>query len=123
MAKSENINPNRPVDSTAGRVVRPGEHYHPDKTIDAVMSETPIPVKPVSKKVAGRIIGQRQGSLVVIGSARDYENRWVVRCDCGQYTIRRSKSINNPNNSDDCCEYCRHMLWQRRVDEQRRSDR
>ena len=104
------------VDRTTLRVVSPGTRYElPDGTIPEthVHSQIPLPVRkphkteiyqPEFKDLTGDIIGH----LKVIGLTADYQKRWVVRCCCGIYEIRRAKVLKNySKNYPDKCFYCR----------------
>jgi len=54
--------------------------------------------------------GTKFGKFTVIGKHRKKKRigvLWVVRCECGHYEIRSTKSVNNPFNFGDRCECCR----------------
>ncbi len=102
-----------PINKTAAVVLSKGEHFTPNKRIANLDSELPIPVKKIPKE-AQNILGHKNGRLTVIGFAKDFNGRWVVRCDCGRYTVRSKKALMNPANVDDCCEHCRHLKFLQR---------
>ncbi|MGE0590903.1 MAG: hypothetical protein AB7G23_02985 [Vicinamibacterales bacterium] len=109
----------RPVDATAARVVGPGEVYQSRKIGNGVDSDVPLPTRPIHASERGQkafvdLTGRRQGLLVVIGKS-PLEGRWVARCACGMYTIRRSKALTNPANREiDRCERCRQVAFLRK---------
>lgn len=97
-----------PINKTAAIVVSKGENYIPNKKITNIDSDFPIPTKKVPIQ-AENMIGRTQGRLTVIGFAKDFNGRWVVRCLCGRYTVRSKKALMNQSNTHDCCEHCRHF--------------
>ena len=60
--------------------------------------------------------GFKFGRFTVVGMALNTPHRWVVRCICGIYTMRKLKSIRNPNNNQDRCERCRQLAYLKRSD-------
>lgn len=115
-----------PVDRVAARVVAPGKAYVPDKKIVNHDSELPIEVRPfnnVEVKAQGFIDlrGRVVGRFTVLGIAKEYIGRWVVRCSCGRYSTRTAKAIKNPNNHVDRCEHCRHLAFLQREEHYRRT--
>jgi hypothetical protein len=62
--------------------------------------------------------GQKIGRLTVIGCAdmpsKDHGARWVVRCICGYYEIRRSGTLSKPDYAArakcSVCDYTAEML-------------
>ena len=57
------------------------------------------------------LTGSRFGRFTVVGLARGFKGRWVVRCVCGKYEMRRQKAIINKENYGDCCQICRHLQF------------
>lgn len=110
----------QPVNKTAGLITGRGEHWTPNKRIQTADSDTPLPVRDLRREpsktveMARALVGKRCGRLTVIGLSADQNKRWVVRCQCGTYTLRSAKAISNPNNKLDCCENCRHLLYLKR---------
>lgn len=82
-------------------------HFAPADSI------APLPMRPVEKSVIDSPVGQRKGSLTVIGlhENKTKKARWVCRCDCGVYTVRYSASLNNQMNNNDACGWCRHKAF------------
>ena len=115
MSAFESLRGLRPINGLAARVASPGFQYTPDKKVQTADSPFPIAIhRPRRLPGAQDLTGRRQGRLVVVGLARDTRKRWVVRCDCGTFTLRTAKAIQNPANAEDRCEHCRHAAWLRR---------
>lgn len=107
----------KPVDRTASRVTSTGEHYEPEVSkANAYDSDLPIVVL-VTPYHIDNLVGKRTGRLTVIGyhgarinsAGEVIHHRWVVRCDCGRWTVRRSRAIKSPKVADDCCDTCAHF--------------
>ena len=113
--------PRRPVDRVAARVLGKGVDYTPDEKIMTADQDMPIPVRTYIHPDARHFIGKKFGRMTVIGQALNAHKRWVVRCQCGTYTLRKMKSVNNPNNQNDCCENWRHLLYLKRAEYKRRT--
>jgi len=99
----------RPVNATAARVVSSGTHFNSRKIIQEFESTSPHPIKPLPFN-AEDLTGIRFGRFTVLGMSRELKKRWVVRCDCGMYSIRRRKSILNPANKLDRCGECLEQI-------------
>ena len=105
----------QPVDRTAARVAGKGEHYESKKKITQRHWDVPPPMRQVSPKdLIDNLIGIKFGRLTVLGLYTEASGLWVVRCACGDYETRRTKSIKNPNNDQDRCENCRETVHLRR---------
>lgn len=105
-----------PVNKQAAMSSSKGFAYTPSKVIVVQEWDAPPRMKePVRNQLDLR--GTRTGRLVVIGLLADLvvnkntRATWVCRCDCGRYTSRKAKSINNPRNEGDRCELCRHARF------------
>ncbi len=109
-----------PINRTAARVVAPGQHYVADKTNGCVCQGTPPPYR-APKEHELDLTGMRFGRFTVLGIASETTNRWVVRCNCGNYSLRKPKAIKNPNNVADACEQCRHIIHLKRSELFRRA--
>lgn len=110
-----------PVDKTATLVTQPGEVFQQrgkrfgtvDKLGMARRFITPPKMRPVPEtaKQLKDFTGHRSGRLVVIGLEDipsdghrpfDKRARWVVRCDCGAYEVRRTRALYGRNEEDMC---------------------
>ena len=67
------------------------------------------------RSIINKLVGVKFGSFTVLGLARyiakKSKAKWVVRCNCGMYTLRTAKAIMNEKNNADCCERCRHIAY------------
>lgn len=66
-------------------------------------SPDPLPTVPVQGNTPD-LSGQRFGRLSIVGYAGD-RGKWVVRCDCGHYTIRVGRTLTE-GRGPDCCPAC-----------------
>lgn len=56
------------------------------------------------------LTGRAQGKLTVVGTKlQNGKLRWVCQCNCGNFVMRKSKTITNPTNTADACEACRKI--------------
>lgn len=116
----------RPVNATAARVVSAGTHYVANKRHGSQVFDVRPPTRQANyrdKSVPGYrdLTGSRRGRLVVVGLSDGAGLKWVMRCDCGAYVVRTNKAANNPANTADACEECRHVLYLKRADVHRRT--
>jgi len=61
--------------------------------------------------------GVKFGKFTVIGRYRKTKRRgiiWVVRCECGHFESRFTRSVRNPHNFGDRCEACRAIANEKR---------
>ncbi len=129
MSDFDRILTSAPLDITAARVTSRGERYEPTFKPSRERFDAPplcVPLDEMDDQVrefAALLIGTCFGRMTVIGYAREQgspkkRSRWVVRCSCGYYEIRKVKAIRNPMNSNDCCQACEHTVrFKRRYDE------
>ncbi len=115
-----------PIDRLAARVVMfSGEHYIPNKKILTKDNEMPLSISNLEKEKQSPkfedIRGKKFGRFTVIGLSSEIKGRWVVRCDCGTYSLRKKKAIFNPLNTQDRCENCRHLAYLKRSEYTRRT--
>lgn len=99
-----------PQNATAARVMGRGTHYEP---VVEMSSHEHWDLPPPMKAFSSDLVGRKFGRLTVLGLSVDQNPkknaRWVVRCVCGHYEIRKAKAIRNPANTDDCCQNCAHL--------------
>lgn len=72
------------------------------------------------------LTGRRAGRFTVQGLAADNQAggaRWAVRCDCGGYSVRRTKSLLQTNPRDLSCPKCDYVAHLRREDRARQIGR
>jgi hypothetical protein len=114
-----------PIDKKAALVTSDQKKMHYWANIK--LNQQIFEFRPPTRKFCGPkkhdLTGKRQGRLYIegifIGQPKK-QNRtkggsiWVVRCDCGKYEFRRTRSLKNPNNAKDCCQYCRKIYEMKR---------
>lgn len=117
-----------PINKTAALVVSKGTEFVPMKRVLTMDSPNPIPTIGTGRlpyniaKVVQGYIGKRRGRLVVVGLYSHQPMRYVMRCQCGTYTVRKSKTLRNEANYD-MCEHCRHLMQLKRSEHWRRTGR
>jgi hypothetical protein len=112
-----------PLNSTAGAVTSRGEHYEPIlKEAPHILHRDAPPKMRAVPRSAPNLIGQTFGRMTVVGvyddcegaPRKDKKTKWVTRCACGNYEVRSSKAIRNPQNSEDRCIKCRDWSYKQR---------
>src|SRR5688572_5807614 len=105
-----------PVNLTAVRILKGGEHYQHNGQVGANYHFETCPplVDPKRLRLSTpNLTGRRFGRFEVVGMAatipgtRNTGGRWVVRCSCGDYEVRTAKAIKNLSNGNDMCHICR----------------
>ncbi|MEY2117100.1 hypothetical protein [Rhodanobacter sp. FW106-PBR-R2A-1-13] len=115
----------RPVNRVAKDVIGGGEHYeHVPKGQSNVDQQHAYPTRELAEIPVNlrHLLGYRYGRLTVVGLAL-VPSRWVVRCNCGTYSLRTTKAICNPINNIDSCQSCQHKLFLRRREIYQRTGR
>lgn len=109
-----------PANSTAVNVVIKGGFWEPFRhKSKEKCSTTPLPTRDRPKD-APELAGHRKGYLTAIGMyggaevgarpcgskrrSKPQGHGWVCRCDCGNYTVRRTRSLRK--NAFDACLEC-----------------
>jgi len=111
--KYDFIAKNAPINKTAKVVMQEGEHYIKDNLPQVLTSDEPIQTIQYKGSLKSNFTGKRFGKFVVVGFYGDRVRangerrygRWVVRCSCGRYEVRSSKTI-RIGNEHGCCQYC-----------------
>lgn len=117
-----------PVDAAAARAVSMRGEHEPTIKIEDWHKHYDAPPKtfPTPSDVQERT-GRKFGRLTVIGFLYGQKkgtpgSRWLVRCVCGQYEVRRGKIIDRAD-ADQCCARCRTLAWHRTPQYQRSQTR
>jgi hypothetical protein len=118
----DDLHARRPIDKTAAMVLAKGESFVSKKKIVAVHRDAPIKTKPTPYN-SEDLTGAQFGSFTVCGLSVNHKGKWVVRCRCGRWSLRRAAAIKNPANEGDCCEECRQLVYLRRSEYFRRTGR
>ncbi|MBX4889795.1 hypothetical protein [Rhizobium bangladeshense] len=95
------VAPLLPSDKVAGRVAAKGEHFEWCPPSTTVHSSDPIPHRAptAAERVMPEFVdltGIKSGRLTVLGMAVEVSangTRWVVRCVCGSYELRRTRYL------------------------------
>ena len=99
------------INKNTAMAVSGGHHFLSQKKIQTADTDVPIKTRKMrrSERLAGRIDlrGIKFGRFTVIGISAMNNKNWVVRCQCGVYSERKSRSVLNPKNQSDMCELCR----------------
>lgn len=110
----------KPINRVAARVVFGfKEKYKSNKKIQTNDNPMPIEIRQITKTELNspcfeNLVGIKFGRFEVIGLAKHFMGRWVVKCSCGMYSTRKKKAILNPNNIQDRCENCRQQAFLKR---------
>jgi hypothetical protein len=104
-----------PIDRTAASVTSRSlaNTFHPHLSEGEVFSPTPLPVrvKPTFSNRLHDLTGKKFGRFTVIGLSVEGKGasgygRWVVRCVCGWYSVRKSRSLKSVSASEQMCHRC-----------------
>jgi hypothetical protein len=79
--------------------------------IKPLMPEKPIINLPEITEMEGKFVGKRRGRLVVTGWFGS--GRWLCRCDCGYYTVRKISFLKKQHAIDACVE-CLFVMRKRK---------
>ena len=122
-----NVSHRRAVDKNTSMAMSGGVNYTKPTTSPCTSdSKNPILTRQPCSAMLGNpffndLTGFRRGRLVAIGIAAETKKRWVVRCDCGTYSLRSVKAILNQENDQDRCDDCTHLVFQKRSEHHRRT--
>lgn len=114
-----------PNGATAGRVASRGNHYEPNIDFgDKFHGDAPPPMRKFDPGLAKNpefknLTGLKVGRLTVVGLARQVSEThgalWVVRCVCGDYEYRRTRTLLKTKRPDmQMCHVC-YDLQQKRL--------
>lgn len=115
------IDPYLPINKTAKNVVSKSHEHGPDYFRNSYISSmSPLPIIEYNGNIKNDLTGLKKGKLTVIGkypkgksngSKKLRKTRWVVKCICGRYEVKTSKSLkkestqhHEPNNH--MCHVC-----------------
>ena len=121
MSRDIGFNPHHtiPRDTTALKVVYyKGVEYEPEiKGITYRTQDVPHRMRNI-KSLPDKVLkdpnfkdytGHKYGNFTVVGMLHDVKfDKWVLRCSCGMYEIRRTSRINKPPErfSQEVCQSC-----------------
>lgn len=104
----------RPIDSTAGRVVAAGEHFEFKATSVIYDSPYPMPTWFPTQPTFKNLGGMKFGRLTVIGYSSEHSGKWVCRCSCGMYCLRRAKALTSTVHPVLPCHQCYRLAVKRK---------
>ena len=119
-----------PINNAAGTVTSSASAYQSTKQVaQAHWSAPPKMRAPNVTELANKefadLKGRRFGQFIVIGilvegpKNRYKKQMWVVKCVCGDYESRTARSIRNPENAQDRCDYCRQVDYLRSLEKKK----
>jgi len=94
----------RPVNKVAARVVANGESFEFRALPTEVCSGLPLPTRSVPDGIED-LSDRKFGRLTVVGLSAELRGRWVCRCTCSNYVIRRSAAVRQAA-PDSSCPQC-----------------
>lgn len=105
-----------PINRAAGLAVSGASIHYEPKINDARESwDAPPALRPIPPNVPP-LVGRRFGRMVVVGLQAETNGRWVVRCACGKYEVRRAAAINGKYAAVQQCQVCDHLDKLRHID-------
>lgn len=114
----------RPINKTAALVVGNGVSFHiDDNRENTVCERVPLPLRAITKEMLESpgftdLTGLKKGRITVMGLHLNRGNRgaaWSVRCVCGIYETRVSRSLKSDFPYDGCIE-CKEIVYLKRKD-------
>lgn len=114
----------KPVNKNTAMALSGGTNYEANHKKDVTNSLFKIkPIIPEIPKLAIQIqeqakkhVGERRSRLVIVAWFAS-GGKWLCRCDCGYYTVRKLSFLKNKDKFDACIECCfviqkrRHNHW------------
>ncbi len=116
--KMDRIVTSAPVNRTSAQVVARGEHWEPRKKLVHswdYSSDLPLPVAPFPGPEEADMTGLKVGRLAVVGYAEVQSNRhvggatWVVRCSCGRFERRKTRTLKKSVPARLMCVQCDYL--------------
>lgn len=94
-----------PINRTAALVTGRGDNFAFRPDVSTTDSDLPLATKERPENVERDLSGVKFGRLTVIGYSATKKKRWVCRCVCGTYTLRRTETILAAPR-DNSCDQC-----------------
>lgn len=99
----------RPVDKTAALVISRGESFSYRRSLTSNDSEMPLETKEIPEGTPD-FRGKKFGRMTVIGYSATKRKRWVCRCVCGTYTLRRLEVVEKGDEKNTCDQCNFHAI-------------
>jgi hypothetical protein len=114
-----------PVNSTAGRVMARGTHFEYKANENSSDSDLPLPTREIDEAVASNpsfvnLSGMVIGRLKVVGLSTK-KRRWVCRCSCGRYVLRKALALTSGSAASAPCDQCYLLALAKKHDLLRRT--
>lgn len=104
-----------PVDKIAAMTMARGVRFENNVNFDCHKHwEICPPLRKIDKTCQLDFTGKVCGRFTVVGLHATIKKRWVVRCSCGNYELRTTRALRNPNNYGDRCLLCRNMAFHKK---------
>uniref|UniRef100_A0A6H1ZYE4 Uncharacterized protein n=1 Tax=viral metagenome TaxID=1070528 RepID=A0A6H1ZYE4_9ZZZZ len=106
-----------PTNKVAATVTSKGTHFEPKLKLAPQIITSSIPLPHYNRFPGPKrhdLTGKGIGRLTVIGYSKKGNSgmgQWVVRCDCGNYEVMKSRTIKNPKNTRTACRICMKTMW------------
>jgi hypothetical protein len=105
-----------PVNAVAARVLSVGERHEYAATAIIYDSPFPMPTWIPDQPSFKNLTGLKVGRLTVIGYSSEFKRRWVCRCACGMYCLRKSKGLTSTENPVLPCHQCYRLAVRKKSD-------
>lgn len=109
----------RPINSTAARVIAAGEQFEYRQLACEICSDLPLALALLPEGFED-LTGSVVGRLTVVGFYAVKKNRWACRCVCGRYCVRGARAIKAAC-ADAACAQCYLQAVSKRHDYMRRT--
>lgn len=109
----------QPVNSVAARVVSNGVHHEHQRAPGVVCESMPIETLTIPGKED--FTGRRFGTFTVVGYAMNHKGKLVVRCVCGNYSVRKPSIMESEHSERDSCEDCYRLRVMKKREVMRRT--
>ncbi len=111
--RDEKIALSKPIDKTAANVISEGEEYNFEVRDKTIMRLTPIRCGSFKGRSQDDLTGRIFGRLLVVGfrakKGGNSHGRWVCKCTCGYFIVKKSKSLRKSILEPMCLE-CRNRI-------------
>lgn len=101
----------RPINGTAARVMARGESF--EFTENEYISDScmPLPTREITPEMLLNssftdLTGKVFGRFTVIGLSISRDSKWVCRCVCGTYILRKVKGLKDGGAANSPCNQC-----------------
>ncbi len=98
-----------PINKQAAMGSARGEHWEPMFDDVHGRSDLPLPMKEYRGPPEKNLVGTVMGRITIVGyshSTKKWGSKWVGRCTCGTYELRRRASIERNADPDHACMRC-----------------